>query len=307
MSPNGKKAYFKALLQGFSINKCRFVRKQNIPFRRKMPTQLFLQFDLWDTGSERKTFVKGMVYLLFTYEAPTTFQFGPVYQRTLDPGKTFVIYHPEQDLPCTIQCTPGNHVIMMYLPLADLHKLFVPEADQLPILNPAFAAQKYYEEREVTPEIHSVLHQCIHTSLSDAAKKLYQHAKALEVISLLFAKSQPNMESCPFLNNELVVRKIKQAKEILLEKFNDPPSIADLSQLAGLNEFQLKAGFKEIYGNTPYQYLMDYKLEKARQLLTEKQMQVNEVADYIGYTNVSHFITAFKKKYGITPKKMGVK
>jgi len=67
--------------------------------------------------------------------------------------------------------------------------------------------------------------------------------------------------------------------------------------------FNLKP-FKEIYGNTPYQYLLDHKLEIASQIIISGKYQVNEVAFKIGYNNISHFIEAFKKKYGVTPKKM---
>jgi len=97
--------------------------------------------------------------------------------------------------------------------------------------------------------------------------------------------------------------KIKHAKEHLLKNLDEAPTIKELSKLAGLNEFQLKAGFKEIYGNTVYGYLLDHKLDHARVLLDSKKLKVNEVAAQIGYSNTSHFIAAFRKKFGITPKK----
>jgi len=71
-----------------------------------------------------------------------------------------------------------------------------------------------------------------------------------------------------------------------------------------LNEYQLKAGFKEIYGNSVFGlFCWIHKLDHARVLLDTKKYQVNEVAYQLGYTNPSHFIAAFKKKFGVTPKK----
>ena len=78
----------------------------------------------------------------------------------------------------------------------------------------------------------------------------------------------------------------------------------DLALKCGLNELQLKTAFKEIYGNTPYQYLLDYKLDISKNLLLSGKYQVNEVAYKVGYSNPSHYIDAFKKKYGLTPKKV---
>ena len=82
-----------------------------------------------------------------------------------------------------------------------------------------------------------------------------------------------------------------------------PPGLKELAKICGLNEYQLKMGFKEIYGNTVFGFLLDHKLDHSRVLLDSDKYQVNEVAYQIGYTNPSHFIAAFKKKFGITPKK----
>ena len=62
-------------------------------------------------------------------------------------------------------------------------------------------------------------------------------------------------------------------------------------------------GFKEIYGDTVFGFLLSHRLDHARVLLDAAKLQVNEVAYQIGYSNPSHFIAAFKKKFGITPKK----
>jgi len=52
-----------------------------------------------------------------------------------------------------------------------------------------------------------------------------------------------------------------------------------------------------------YSFLFDYKMEVARKLLETGSHNVNEVGLKVGYSTSSHFIAAFKKKYGITPKK----
>ena len=98
------------------------------------------------------------------------------------------------------------------------------------------------------------------------------------------------------------MRKIKNAKDYILQHMEAPPTLKELARLMGLNEYQLKAGFKEIYGNTVFGFLLDHKLDSARVLLDSMKFQVAEVAYKIGYTNPSHFIAAFKKKFGVTPR-----
>jgi AraC-like DNA-binding protein len=70
-----------------------------------------------------------------------------------------------------------------------------------------------------------------------------------------------------------------------------------------LNKKKLKEGFKQIYGDTVFSFLFDYKMEHARRLLESNQHNVNEVGLRVGYSTSSHFIAAFKKKFGTTPKK----
>ena len=83
----------------------------------------------------------------------------------------------------------------------------------------------------------------------------------------------------------------------------EPPGLEELSEKVGLSLKKLKMGFKQIYGDTVYGFLFDYKMDYARQLLDSGSYNVNEVGLKIGYSTGSHFIAAFKKKFATTPKK----
>jgi AraC-like DNA-binding protein len=83
----------------------------------------------------------------------------------------------------------------------------------------------------------------------------------------------------------------------------EPPSLQELADEIGLSLKKLKEGFKQIYGDSVFSFLFDYKLEVARKLLEGGDDNVNEVGLKVGYSTSSHFIAAFKKKYGTTPKK----
>ena len=83
----------------------------------------------------------------------------------------------------------------------------------------------------------------------------------------------------------------------------EPPTLQDLASEIGLNVKKLKEGFKQIYGETVFGYLLDYKMNEARSMLNSKQYNVNEISIKLGYSTSSHLISAFKKKFGTTPKK----
>lgn len=246
-------------------------------------------------------FAKRVVHFYFCLEGQAGLEFGPQYSRELSAKKNFLFYNPETDLPHTLKLHGKTSLVWLSITLEHLHALFIHEP--LPFLTPENINRKFYDEKDITPTLLVVLNQLFTIQLSDHARLLFYKGKVLEILSLYFSLKAPDTESCPFLKDDEVVRKIKTAKEHLLKHPEHPPSIRELAKLCGLNEYQLKTGFKQIYGNTVYGYLLDHKLDQARVLLDKGRLHVNEVAYQIGYANPSHFIAAFKKKFGITPKK----
>jgi AraC-like DNA-binding protein len=255
-----------------------------------------------DEISEIPSYVKkSIIHFYFCMEGHAVFEFGPHYSREIQRQWNYFFYNPEKDLPFLLKLSPYSKLVVLAISLESLHKLFVHDA--LPFLKPENVNRKFYDEREIPAHLYVVLNQLFSIQVSESSEKLYYQAKTLELLSLYFSSKKPNTESCPFLNDEETVRKLKHAKEFLLKNMEAPPSLKELAKQAGLNEYQLKVGFKEIYGNTVYGFLLDHKLDHSRAILDSAKYQVNEVAYQIGYTNPSHFIAAFKKKFGVTPKK----
>jgi AraC-like DNA-binding protein len=104
------------------------------------------------------------------------------------------------------------------------------------------------------------------------------------------------------LDTEENVEKIKKVKQIVISNIAEPPSLQELADEVGLSLSKLKEGFKHIYGESVFNFLLDYKLEYARKMLLTKKYNVSEISLQVGYSTASHFISAFKKKYGTTPK-----
>jgi AraC family transcriptional activator of pyochelin receptor len=244
---------------------------------------------------------KSIIHFYFCVDGSGVFEFGPHYRREIPRHHISFFFNPEKDLPFSLRLSPGTRMVFMTISLERLHDLFVHEP--LPFLKPENINQKFYDEREIPSHLLVELNQLFHIHLSENANRIFYQGKILELLALYFSHQQADTESCPFLKDQETVRKIKNAKEHLLKHLDTPPTLKELARLTALNEYQLKAGFKEIYGNTVFGYLLDHKLDNARVLLDSKKFQVAEVAYQIGYTNPSHFIAAFKKKFGITPKK----
>mgnify|MGYP003314305107 FL=1 len=156
----------------------------------------------------------------------------------------------------------------------------------------------------IRDRISTVLNQIMNEKLSENVKNLYLKGKIFELLGMYFNESNDmNIEQCPFLADEKNVVKIKMAKEIIIKRMTDPPSLKELSSEVDISLKNLKEGFKEIYGYTVYGFLLEYKMNIASKMLSTKNYNVNEVADQIGYSTSSHFINAFKNRFGTTPNK----
>lgn len=214
------------------------------------------------------------------------------------------LYNPQRGLPINLEVQPNSWIISVIISIKKFHSLFSTEAEFIPFLNKDAIDRKHYGQNNITPSMSVVLYQIMNFNLHSSVKKLYYKAKVYELLSLLFNKPEGTTdESCPFKTDEEETMKIKQAKDILLKNMEEPPTLQELADEIGLNIKKLKQGFKQVYGDTVYGFLFDYKMEYARKLLDSGTYNVNEVGNRIGYSTASHFIAAFKKKFGTTPKK----
>ncbi|MAZ26727.1 MAG: AraC family transcriptional regulator [Cytophagaceae bacterium] len=226
------------------------------------------------------------------------------YKLPLQEENSLLLYNPQRDLPMNLDVNTDSWVISILISIKKFHSLFSREANYITFLSDENKNRKYYKDGSLTPSMAIVLNQLINFNLHPSIKPLYFKGKAYELLSLYFNRpTDVDVEQCPFLVDEENVIKIKKAKEIILARMAEPPTLQELSEEVGLSLNKLKEGFKQIYGDSVYSFLFDYKMEVARQLLASGSHNVNEVGLRVGYSTASHFISAFKKQFGTTPKK----
>jgi AraC-like DNA-binding protein len=217
---------------------------------------------------------------------------------------SLLLYNPQRDLPIHLELQPKSWLVTLVISIDKFHHLFAQDAGYVTFLTEGNRDKKYYKDGEISPSMAIVLNQIINFNLNKSIKPLYFRGKAYELLSLFFNRDEDaDVEQCPFLVDEENIAKLKRAKDIIVARMAEPPSLQELAETIGLSLKKLKEGFKQIYGDTVYGFLFDYKMEVARKLLDSGEYNVNEVGFKVGYSTSSHFIAAFKKKYGTTPKK----
>lgn len=214
-----------------------------------------------------------------------------------------LLYNPQQQLPIHLEIQPKTKLISLLVSIEKFHSLFSKEAGYIPFLSEENKSRKFYDNSLIKPQVLLVLQQIINSKFNSSIRDLYIKGKIYELLSLHFQQDEAtNGDHCPFLVDERDVAKIRKAKDIIIQRMAEPPTLQELSNEIGLNIKKLKEGFKQIYGDTVFSFLFDYKMQHARKLLESNQHNVNEVGLRVGYSTASHFIAAYKKKFGITPK-----
>lgn len=219
-------------------------------------------------------------------------------------NRSILLYNPQRVLPIHLEIQPKTTLVSLLISIEKFHSLFSKESGYIPFLSDENSHRKFYDDQEIKPTVSIVLQQIINSNINSSIRELYVKGKIYELLSLHFQKEEnADAEYCPFLVDEENVLKIRKSKDIIISRMAEPPSLQELANEVGLSLKKLKEGFKQIYGDTVYSFLLDYKMQYSRKLLESNQYNVNEVGLQIGYSTASHFIAAFKKKFGTTPKK----
>jgi len=246
---------------------------------------------------------KNRVNYLFTREADVNFSFSPHYARPLARGNYFLLYDQNSELKVDLS---GDDCDVLYIsvPTEFIHDILLDDNQHMVELDFKGFGVKEYSEHPISPDADLIVEELMKDENPTSLSRLYRRAKVMELMSHCYdVPEESRYENCPFLKDQDNVERIKNARNILVENMTDPPSLSALSKMIGMNEYNLKVGFKNIYGLPAFKYLQQYRLNYSKQLLRNQQLQVSEIADEIGYSSASHFIDAFKKSFGLTPKK----
>lgn len=150
-----------------------------------------------------------------------------------------------------------------------------------------------------TPKVMEIVESLRHANDYGVAAGMFRDAKMMELLGTFLVLPSEERKRSVIMPKDY--ENLRHAREILLTRLQDPPSLVELAHLAGINEFKLKKGFKELFGSTVYGELLRHRMELATRYLNDTNKTVAEVALLCGYTHLSHFSTAFKKDFGVSP------
>jgi AraC family transcriptional regulator len=147
------------------------------------------------------------------------------------------------------------------------------------------------------PEVAATLQRFTRLLTEDEADDLFSETLGLmTVLSLHRAAAEPVVQKLA-ISRFALSRVIDYIDQNLARQI----SLSDLAAVAGLSRFHFNRAFKKALGQTPYQYVLDRRIERGRRLLAEHALSLEQVAVAVGFREAAHFQKAFKAREGITP------
>lgn len=219
-------------------------------------------------------------------------------------GEAIFLAYPRNSWQVKLLTEASTAFFTMRINITTLHKMINPAFDEQQ-LDPAkgMNVKDLMHLIPIGPAMMNCFDQLLYHKLKAPFNAMFERAKFLEIFSQLMESSfgKP-MEACPVSMSPAIETKLNKVRRHIIEHVDEAPDPDRLAVIYELPRNTLREGYRYVYGQTIHQFHSDYKLESAMQMLNSGEYLVKEVAFKIGYQNPSHFITAFKKKYGHTPK-----
>lgn len=257
------------------------------------------------TDTISKPVDKRFVQFYFCTKGRATFHFENENQYLLKDGYSLLLYNPNIDIPINISLSKKSKLVIFVITIQNLISYFKGYSEKIP-----FIKNKIYENSYIEKPL-SIQEKLIISQLEDYIldyefENLYLTLKLHEILIHYFSSSNKKEQENKKMDDKLVLQ-LNEIKKLLMDNIASPPTLKSISYTVGLSEYKIKEGFKKLYGKTISSFILDTKLEIGKDKLDMKVKQVKEIAYDLGYENPSHFIEAFKKKYGITPKQWMMK
>lgn len=155
---------------------------------------------------------------------------------------------------------------------------------------------------KISPKIIHLIRDIYNSPFNDDLHSIYMQSKVYEIIYHEFfdffsTYQDEKYEKVKFSKDD--IEALKKAKNLI-----EQGSILKLSQISkqvALNEFKLKYGFKKFFHISPGAMMLDFRLQKAKNLLHSSELSVTEISTLIGYKYVQSFSNAFRKKFNQNP------
>ena len=97
------------------------------------------------------------------------------------------------------------------------------------------------------------------------------------------------------------IKRLYEARDLILKDISRHYTIEEIAVHCMISPTKLKKGFKAVFGTGPFELLENHRLEKAKEMMSDRDIPLKIIAAKTGFKYPNNFTRAFKKQYGTTP------
>lgn len=158
-------------------------------------------------------------------------------------------------------------------------------------------------EQIIYPSLQKIVDEIVTVEMEEIFKLFFLRIKAEELICRLLMELEKRDEKHVYALNYRDIQTIYKVRDQMLDHLDNPPVIKEMAVYASMSPSKLKRLFKQIFGNSIFNYYQGFRMKEAARLISEKKMTVSEVGYHLGFSNLSHFSKIFEAHMGMKPKK----
>lgn len=155
----------------------------------------------------------------------------------------------------------------------------------------------------LTPALQAIARQALVCPLQGSMRDVYLAGKGLELAALATGNVLNTGEECGTRLSSSDLERLWHARELATHHYQQPLTLHEIARCVGTNVNKLNSGFQQLFGMSVFQYVQNYRLEQAYQMLSTRAYSVSEVAAFVGYA-IPHFSTLFRKHFGFSPSQL---
>lgn len=112
-----------------------------------------------------------------------------------------------------------------------------------------------------------------------------------------------SLSSLKFSTKKEILNRLLTGKDFIDNNFRKSIDVKQIAAQCFLSEYHFFRSFKEVFGTSPHNYILNRRLNEAKELLIEQNYSVGEIAHICGFADIHSFSKSFKKNTGISPTK----
>lgn len=186
----------------------------------------------------------------------------------------------------------------------DLLKSWISDKAENKFLNTITLSDKpYLYDQIISNEIEQVASKIALVNNEEELSHFYLKLKTEEMIYLFLSELSKRETITNYPLNVADVKAMYAIKETLCSDLSNPPDLTHLAFISNMSESKMNKLFKQIFGNSIYNYYQALRMNEAAYLIREEKLSVSETGYRLGFSNLSHFSRIFEKHIGLKPKK----